>query len=57
MASFSPAGKVYNISDYTGYHPGGIPELMRAAGKDGTAFFDEVRHVKIGVKMFTLVQI
>ena len=25
------------------FHPGGIPELMRAAGKDGTEFFDEVK--------------
>ena len=24
------------------YHPGGIPELMRGAGKDATIFFDEV---------------
>ena len=24
------------------YHPGGIPEIMRGVGKDGTDLFDEV---------------
>eukprot|EP00794_Sanderia_malayensis_P000417 gene417-1053_t len=35
-------GNVYNITAYTEYHPGGISELMRGAGKDGTQYFDEV---------------
>ncbi|XP_065057576.1 cytochrome b5 reductase 4-like [Rhopilema esculentum] len=35
-------GKVYNVTAYMEFHPGGIPELMRAAGQDGTEFFDEV---------------
>lgn len=35
-------GKVYNITSYIEFHPGGIPELMRAAGKDGTQLFDEI---------------
>ena len=39
-------GKVYNITPYLEYHPGGIPEIMKGAGKDGTALFDEV-HVII----------
>ena len=39
-------GKVYNITSYIEFHPGGIPELMRAAGKDGTQLFDEVRKCK-----------
>uniref|UniRef100_A0A0B6ZVS5 Cytochrome b5 heme-binding domain-containing protein n=1 Tax=Arion vulgaris TaxID=1028688 RepID=A0A0B6ZVS5_9EUPU len=34
-------GKVYNLTPYLEYHPGGIDELMRAAGKDGTDLFDE----------------
>ncbi|KAI0224218.1 Cytochrome b5 reductase 4 [Lamellibrachia satsuma] len=35
-------GRVYNITPYMDFHPGGVPELMRAAGKDGTKLFDEV---------------
>ena len=36
------AGKVYNISPYLEYHPGGEEELMKGAGIDGTRLFDEV---------------
>ncbi|KAH7400131.1 hypothetical protein BKA64DRAFT_575173 [Cadophora sp. MPI-SDFR-AT-0126] len=35
-------GKVYNITPYLPYHPGGGPELMKAAGRDGTKLFGEV---------------
>ena len=35
-------GKVYNISPYVPYHPGGGPELLKAAGRDGTKLFGEV---------------
>lgn len=35
-------GKVYNITPYLPYHPGGEPELLKAAGKDGTKLFGEV---------------
>ncbi|KAH7079196.1 hypothetical protein BKA63DRAFT_531873 [Paraphoma chrysanthemicola] len=35
-------GKVYNISPYLPFHPGGEGELRRAAGKDGTKLFMEV---------------
>ncbi|KAL2211303.1 cytochrome b5 [Sarocladium strictum] len=35
-------GKVYNVSPYAKYHPGGVPELMRAAGRDGTKLFYEI---------------
>jgi cytochrome b involved in lipid metabolism len=35
-------GKVYNISPYLPYHPGGEGELRRAAGKDGAKLFMEV---------------
>ncbi|KAK9472544.1 cytochrome b5-like heme/steroid binding domain-containing protein [Dipodascopsis tothii] len=33
------SGKVYNISPYLRYHPGGKAELMRCAGGDGTSLF------------------
>ena len=36
------SGKVYNISPYRPYHPGGEGELMRCAGRDGTRLFGEV---------------
>ncbi|KAG6009145.1 hypothetical protein E4U21_003214 [Claviceps maximensis] len=35
-------GRVYNITPYAAYHPGGIPELMRGAARDGTRLFGEV---------------
>lgn len=34
-------GKVYNVTRYLDYHPGGAAELMRGAGKDATSLFDE----------------
>ncbi|KAJ8315189.1 hypothetical protein KUTeg_007339 [Tegillarca granosa] len=33
--------KVYNVSQYMEYHPGGIDELMRGSGIDATQLFDE----------------
>ncbi|GAO13770.1 hypothetical protein UVI_02018660 [Ustilaginoidea virens] len=35
-------GKVYNITPYANFHPGGVPELMRGAARDGTKLFGEV---------------
>lgn len=35
-------GKVYNITPYVAFHPGGGPELLRGAGRDGTRLFAEV---------------
>lgn len=32
-------GKVYNITPYLDYHPGGVSQLMKCAGKDGTELF------------------
>ena len=34
-------GKVYNITPYLPFHPGGEDELMRVAGRDGTKLFSE----------------
>ena len=33
------SGKVYNITPYIDFHPGGARELMRVAGRDGTELF------------------
>nr|POF02514.1 cytochrome b5 reductase 4 [Quercus suber] len=35
-------GKVYNITPYLPFHPGGESELMKAAGRDGTKLFMDV---------------
>lgn len=35
-------GKVYNITPYMKFHPGGKEDLMRGAGMDCTILFDEV---------------
>ncbi|CAM9176636.1 unnamed protein product [Ectocarpus sp. 12 AP-2014] len=34
-------GKVYNLTPFLHYHPGGIPEIMKGAGRDCTALFDK----------------
>ncbi|KAF0364791.1 cytochrome b5 [Gigaspora margarita] len=35
-------GKIYNLTPYLKFHPGGEKELMRAAGKDGTKLFMDI---------------
>jgi cytochrome b involved in lipid metabolism len=34
-------GRVYNITPFLHYHPGGVEELMKGAGKDCTALFNK----------------
>lgn len=34
-------GKVYNITPYVDFHPGGVDEIMKCAGRDGTALFNK----------------
>ncbi|XP_067126102.1 cytochrome b5 reductase 4 isoform X2 [Centruroides vittatus] len=41
-AWISLKGKVYNITPYMEYHPGGVEELMKGVGKDATDLFNEV---------------
>lgn len=36
------SGKVYNLTAYLPFHPGGEEELMRGAGKDSTKLFQEI---------------
>lgn len=40
-AWISIRGRVYNMTPYLEYHPGGIPEIMRGVGRDATDLFDE----------------
>lgn len=35
-------GRVYNVTPYLEYHPGGEDELMRGAGQDATNLFNKV---------------
>lgn len=34
-------GKVYNMTAYLPFHPGGEKEIMRCAGRDGTRLFSK----------------
>lgn len=36
-------GKVYNVTAYFPFHPGGPEELKKGIGKDATTLFDQVR--------------
>ena len=37
-------GRVYNVTPYLDFHPGGREELLRGAGRDATDLFNEVHH-------------
>ena len=41
---YTIVGRVYNVTPYLEFHPGGIPELMRGIGRDATDLFDEVSY-------------
>lgn len=32
-------GKVFDLTLYQNHHPGGIPKLLKGAGKDATSLF------------------
>lgn len=34
-------GRVFNITPYINFHPGGVDEIMKCAGRDGTALFNK----------------
>lgn len=34
-------GKVFNLTPYVNFHPGGVKEIMKCAGRDGTALFNK----------------
>lgn len=34
-------GKVFNITPYIDFHPGGVDEIMKCAGRDGTSLFQK----------------
>eukprot|EP00009_Paramoeba_aestuarina_P009535 CAMPEP_0201532174 /NCGR_PEP_ID=MMETSP0161_2-20130828/49663_1 /ASSEMBLY_ACC=CAM_ASM_000251 /TAXON_ID=180227 /ORGANISM="Neoparamoeba aestuarina, Strain SoJaBio B1-5/56/2" /LENGTH=124 /DNA_ID=CAMNT_0047935451 /DNA_START=108 /DNA_END=482 /DNA_ORIENTATION=+ len=34
-------GKVYDVTEYIRFHPGGKAEIMKGVGKDGTSLFDK----------------
>jgi cytochrome b involved in lipid metabolism len=35
-------GKVYNVTAYLPFHPGGEKEMMRGVGRDGTKLFSNL---------------
>lgn len=42
-------GRVYNITAYLDFHPGGVDEIMKAAGRDGTSLFNK-KHPWVNVE-------
>lgn len=50
------SGRVFNVTPYMDYHPGGKAELMRSAGTDGTALFREI-HPWVSVDMIDRLQV
>ncbi|RKO84043.1 cytochrome b5-like heme/steroid binding domain-containing protein [Blyttiomyces helicus] len=43
-------GRVYNVTHYSPFHPGGVGQVMRGAGKDATEMFLKI-HPWVNVEM------
>ncbi|KAJ3268963.1 hypothetical protein HDV01_002073 [Terramyces sp. JEL0728] len=43
-------GKVYNVTPYVAFHPGGVPQLMRGAGKEATELIQKI-HPWVNIDM------
>lgn len=48
-------GKVYNVTSYLPYHPGGEKELMRVAGRDGSKLFGELFRLYVAGGVLMLI--
>ncbi len=50
--------KVYDVTHYINYHPGGKPKIMMAVGKDGTSLFCrnklKLETIYIGINYFEI---
>ena len=47
---------MYNITPYLKFHPGGVPELMRVAGKEGMSnhYISEMELIRrLGTELFS----
>lgn len=47
-------GKVYNLTPYLKFHPGGVKDLMRCAGRDGTKLFSKYKATMPKYPMYLL---
>jgi cytochrome b involved in lipid metabolism len=43
-------GRVYNVTHYMDFHPGGDAELMRGVGQDGTNLFSQVGSTAVSLE-------
>jgi len=47
---------VYDVTEYVKFHPGGVSEIMKGAGKDATSLFDSV-NCDLGPETFMKIHI